>query len=106
MKKIGLIAVSAVTLCWAMYEVSSDNTSTTPRNESNQKVVSKSSSSTAKNEKLAPQMLLTQTNSLNSTPVCKYNFDATQEDFDLWNSEYPDFPIKNIPIDNWSKIWF
>ncbi len=28
MKKIGIVAVSAVTLCWAMYEVSSDNTNT------------------------------------------------------------------------------
>ncbi|ENV93169.1 hypothetical protein F937_02568 [Acinetobacter calcoaceticus ANC 3680] len=70
MKKIGIVAVSAITLCWAMYDVSSDNTSTRPRNESNQKVVSKSSSSSVKNEKLAPQMLLAQTNSLNSAPVC------------------------------------
>ncbi len=26
MKKIGIVAVGAITLCWAMYEVSSDNT--------------------------------------------------------------------------------
>lgn len=26
MKKIGIVTVGAVTLCWAMYEVSSDNT--------------------------------------------------------------------------------
>ncbi|MDC4826210.1 DUF4882 domain-containing protein [Acinetobacter baumannii] len=98
MKKIGIVAVSAVTLCWAMYEVSSDNTNTAPRSESNQKVASKSISSTTRNEKLAPQMLLVQTNSLNSSaPVCKYNFNATQEDFDLWNNEYPDFPIKIFP---------
>ncbi|MGM7374486.1 DUF4882 domain-containing protein, partial [Acinetobacter baumannii] len=58
MKKIGIVAVSAVTLCWAMYEVSSDNTNTVPRNESNQKVASKSISSTTKNEKLASQTLL------------------------------------------------
>ncbi len=37
MKKIGIVAVSAITLCWAMYEVSSDNTNTALRNESNQK---------------------------------------------------------------------
>ncbi|QCD18969.1 DUF4882 domain-containing protein [Acinetobacter baumannii] len=98
MKRIGIVAVSAVTLCWAMYEVSSDNTNTAPRSESNQKVASKNISSTTRNEKLAPQMLLAQTNSLNSsTPVCKYNFNATQEDFDLWNNEYPDFPIKIFP---------
>ncbi|RSR53237.1 DUF4882 domain-containing protein, partial [Acinetobacter baumannii] len=65
---------------------------------SNQKVVSKSIPSTTKNEKLASQTLLAQTTSLNSSaPVCKYNFNATQEDFDLWNNEYPDFPIKIFP---------
>lgn len=42
MKRIGIVAVSAVTLCWAMYEVSSENTNTVMRGESNQKVVSKS----------------------------------------------------------------
>ncbi|MDB0160016.1 DUF4882 domain-containing protein, partial [Escherichia coli] len=52
MKKIGIVAVSAVTLCWAMYEVSSDNTTTVSQNESSQKVASKSISSTTKNEKL------------------------------------------------------
>ncbi|MFI7825737.1 DUF4882 domain-containing protein, partial [Acinetobacter baumannii] len=56
MKRIGIVAVSAVTLCWAMYEVSSDNTNTAPRSESNQKVASKNISSTTRNEKLAPQM--------------------------------------------------
>jgi len=100
MKKIGLVAVSAITLCWAMYEVSSENTSARPRDESSQKVVSKSSSSTAKNEKLTPQMFLAQTSSLNSSaPVCKYNFDATQEDYDLWNNEHTDYwPIKIFPL--------
>ncbi|MFW1806215.1 DUF4882 family protein, partial [Acinetobacter baumannii] len=83
MKKIGIIAVSAVTLCWAMYEVSSDNTTTVSQNESSQKVASKSISSTTKNEKLASQTLLAKTASLNSSaPVCQYNFDATQEDYD------------------------
>lgn len=106
MKKIGLVAVSAITLCWAMYEVSSDNTSTRPRNESNQKVASKTILSIAKNEKLAPQMLLAQTNSLNSAPACKYNFNATQEDFDLWNNEYPDFPKKIFPSINGQKFGF
>lgn len=99
MKKIGIVAVSAITLCWAMYEVSSDNTSTRPRNESNQKVVSKSSSSTTKNEKTAPQTLLAQTNTLNSAPVCQYNFDATQEDYDLWNNEHSDYwSMKIFPL--------
>lgn len=99
MKKIGIVAISAITLCWAMYEVSSDNTNTEPRNESNQKVASKSISSTTKNEKLGPQLLLTQTTSFNSSaPVCKYNFDAIQEDFDVWNNEYPDFPRKIFPL--------
>ena len=37
MKKIGIVAVGAITLCWAMYEVSSDNTNMTPYNESSQK---------------------------------------------------------------------
>lgn len=107
MKKIGLVAVSTITLCWAMYEVSSDNTSTRPRNESNQKVTSKSISSTTKNEKLTPQILLVQTNSLNSSaPVCQYNFDATQEDYDLWNNEYPDFPKKIFPSINGQKFGF
>lgn len=108
MKKIGIVAVSTITLCWAMYEVSSDNTtSTRSHNESNQKVVSKSSSSTAKNEKLTPQMLLVQTNSLNSSaPVCQYNFDATQEDYDLWNNENPDFPTKIFPSINGQKFGF
>lgn len=107
MKKIGIVAVSAITLCWAMYEVSSDNKSTRPLNESNQKVASKSSSSSVKNEKLAPQMLLAQTNSLNSAPACKYNFDATQEDFDIWNAQDPDRPPMEIfPFINGQKFGF
>ncbi|MFY0034940.1 DUF4882 domain-containing protein, partial [Acinetobacter baumannii] len=32
MKKIGIVTVGAVTLCWAMYEVSSDNTNTVTHN--------------------------------------------------------------------------
>jgi len=108
MKKIGIVAVSAVTLCWAMYEVSSDNTSARPLNESNQKVAPKSSSSSVKNEKLAPQMLLAQTTSLNSSaPVCQYNFDATQEDFDLFNAQYPDRPpTMRFPLINGQKFGF
>ncbi|NUF38647.1 DUF4882 family protein [Acinetobacter lactucae] len=108
MKKIGIVAVSAVTLCWAMYEVSSDNANTVTPNEASQKVTSKNFSSTAKNEKLAPQMLLAQTNSLNSSgPVCKYNFDATQEDFDLWNNEHPEyFPMNIFPSINGQKFSF
>lgn len=99
MKKIGIVAVSAITLCWAMYEVSSDNTSTRPRNESNQKVVSKSNSSTTTNEKTAPQTLLAQTNTLYSAPVCQYNFDATQKDYDLWNNEHSDYwSMKIFPL--------
>ncbi|MBJ8437784.1 DUF4882 family protein [Acinetobacter lactucae] len=95
MKKIGIVAVSAITLCWAIYEVSYNNTNTTPYNESSQKVTSKNFSSTAKNEKLAPQ-----TTSLNSSaPVCKYNFDATQEDYDLWNNEHSDYwSMKIFPL--------
>ncbi|MBQ0859072.1 DUF4882 family protein [Acinetobacter baumannii] len=93
--RISLIGVVQI---YGSISVSSDNTNTAPRSESNQKVASKNISSTTRNEKLAPQMLLAQTNSLNSsTPVCKYNFNATQEDFDLWNNEYPDFPIKIFP---------
>ncbi|WP_427927015.1 DUF4882 family protein [Acinetobacter baumannii] len=92
MSLIGVVQI------YGSISVSSDNTNTAPRSESNQKVASKNISSTTRNEKLAPQMLLAQTNSLNSsTPVCKYNFNATQEDFDLWNNEYPDFPIKIFP---------
>ncbi|WP_373359061.1 DUF4882 family protein [Acinetobacter lactucae] len=108
MKKIGIVAVSAVTLCWAMYEVSSDNTNTTPYNESSQKVASKSiPSSTTKNEKLAPQMLLAQMNSLNSAPVCQYNFDATQEDYDVLNTQDPDRPpMKIFPLINGQKFGF
>ncbi|MFW2780332.1 DUF4882 family protein, partial [Acinetobacter baumannii] len=102
-----MVAVGAITLCWAMYEVSSDNTNMTPYNESSQKVASKNISSTTKNEKLAPQMLLTQTNSLNSTPVCKYNFDATQEDYDLLNTQDPDRPpMKIFPLINGQKFGF
>lgn len=107
MKKIGIVALSAITLCWAMYEVSSDNTSTRPLNESNQKVAPKSSSSSVKNEKLAPQMLLAQTNTPNSASVCKYSFDATQEDFDLWNNQHPDYlPMKIFPLINGQKFSF
>jgi hypothetical protein len=107
MKKIGIVAVSAITLCWAMYEISSDNTSTRPLNESNQKVASKSSSSSVKNEKLAPQMLLAQTNTPNSAPVCKYSFDATQEDFDVLNAQDPDRPpMKIFPLINGQKFGF
>ncbi|WP_375038417.1 DUF4882 family protein [Acinetobacter sp. RW6] len=107
MKKIGIVAVSAITLCWAMYEVSSDNTSTVSRNESSQKVTSKNFSSTTKNEKIAPHMLLAQTNSLNSAPVCQYNFDATQEDYDLWNNEHTDYlPMKIFPLINGQKFGF
>ncbi|WP_217484436.1 DUF4882 family protein [Acinetobacter lactucae] len=107
MKKIGIVAVSAITLCWAMYEVSSDNTSTVSRNESSQKVISKNFSSTTKNEKIAPQMLLAQTNFLNSAPVCQYNFDATQEDYDLWNNEHIDYlPMKIFPLINGQKFGF
>uniref|UniRef100_UPI00300A5EBE DUF4882 family protein n=3 Tax=Moraxellaceae TaxID=468 RepID=UPI00300A5EBE len=107
MKKIGIVAVSAITLCWAMYEVSSDNTNTVTPNQASQKVASKSISSTTKNEKLAPQMLLSQTNSLNSAPVCQYNFDATQEDFDIWNTQDPDRPpMKIFPLINGQKFGF
>jgi hypothetical protein len=107
MKKIAIVAVSTITLCWAMYEVSFDNTSTVSRNESSPKVASKSSSSSVKNENLAPQMLLAQTTSLNSSaPVCQYNFDSTQEDYELWNNEYPDFPKKIFPSINGQKFGF
>ncbi|RSO58151.1 DUF4882 domain-containing protein [Acinetobacter lactucae] len=108
MKKIGIIAVSAITLCWAMYEVSSDNTNTVMRSESNQKVTSKSNPSTAKIEKLAPQTLFAQITSLNSSaPVCKYNFDATQEDFDVLNAQDPDRPpMKIFPLINGQKFGF
>jgi len=109
MKKIGIVAVSAITLCWAMYEVSSDNTNTAPRNESSQKVTSKNFSSTTKNEKLASQMLLAQTTSLNSSaPVCQYNFDATQEDFDLWNAQNPEYMslMKKFPLISGQKFGF
>lgn len=43
---------------------------------------------------------MAQTTSLNSSaPVCKYNFDATQEDYDLWNNEHTDYwPIKIFPL--------
>ncbi len=90
-----------------MYEVSSDNTNTVTHSESSQKVASKSISSTAKNEKLASQTLLAKTNSLNSAPVCQYNFNATQQDYDLWNNEHPEyFPQGCISIHKWAKIWF
>ncbi|PIL53873.1 DUF4882 domain-containing protein, partial [Acinetobacter baumannii] len=49
MKKIGIVTVGAVTLCWAMYEVSYDNTNTVTHNEASQKVTFKNFSSTAKN---------------------------------------------------------
>ncbi|MCU4423298.1 DUF4882 domain-containing protein [Acinetobacter sp. WU_MDCI_Abxb74] len=74
-----------------MYEAYPDNTNTVTHSESSQKVASKTISSTAKNEKLAPQMPLAQTNSLNSAQVCRYSFDATQEDYDLWNNEDTDY---------------
>lgn len=106
MKKIGIFAVSAITLCWAMYEVSSDNTNTVTHSESSQKVASKKFSSTAKDEKLTSQTLLAKTNSLNSAPVCQYNFDVTQEDLDLWNNEHPDFPKKIFPSINEQKFGF
>lgn len=105
MKKIGIVAVSAITLCWAMYEVSADNTNPVQRNESGQKAVTKNFSASAKNEKLAPQMLLAQTKTINSSPVCQYHFDATQEDYDLWNSEHPDyFPMKIFSVINGQKF--
>jgi len=105
MKKIGIVAVSAITLCWAMYEVSSDNTNPVQRNESGQKAVTKNFSASAKNEKFAPQMLLAQTKTINSSPVCQYHFDATQEDYDLWNSEHSDyFPMKIFPLRNGQKF--
>lgn len=108
MKKIGIVAVSAITLCWAMYEISTDNINTASHNESSKKVASKNLSSTAKNEKLASQMLLAQTTSLNSSaPVCKYNFDATQEDFDVLNAQDPDRPpMKIFPLINGQKFGF
>jgi len=108
MKKIGIVAVSAVTLCWAMYEVYPDNTNTALGKETSQKVASKNSSSTTKNEKLAPQMLLAQTISLNtSAPICQYNFDATQEDYDLFNTQYPDRPpTMRFPLINGQKFGF
>lgn len=108
MKKIGIVAVSAITLCWAMYEVSSDNTSTSPLNESSKKVASKNFSSTTNNEKLASQTLLAQTTSLNSSaPVCQYNFDATQEDYDLWNAQNPnELPMKKFPFIDGQKFGF
>ncbi|MEQ1066916.1 DUF4882 domain-containing protein [Acinetobacter sp. XH1741] len=105
MKKIGIVAVSAITLCWAMYEVSSDNTNPVQRNELGQKAVTKNFSASAKNEKFATQMLLAQTKTINSSPVCQYHFDATQEDYDLWNSEHPDyFPMKIFSVINGQKF--
>jgi len=106
MKKIGIVAISAITLCWAMYEVYPDSTNTALSKETSQKVAFKNSSSTTKNEKLALQMLLAQTTSLNSSaPVCKYNFDATQEDYDLWNSEHSDYwSMKIFPIISGQKF--
>lgn len=99
MKKIGIVTVSAITLSWAMYEVSSDNTNTVTHSESSQKIASKTISSTAKNEKLAPQMLLAQTNSLNSALDCQYNFDATQQDYDVWSNENPGYvPLSIFPL--------
>ncbi|WP_252059521.1 DUF4882 family protein [Acinetobacter sp. AHP123] len=108
MKKIGIVAVSAITLCWAMYEISSDNTTTVSQNEFSQKVAPKSISSTTKNEKLASQTLLAQTTSINSSaPVCKYNFDATQEDFDVFNTQYSDRPpTMRFPLINGQKFGF
>lgn len=83
-----------------MYEVYPDNTNTALGKETSQKVASKNSSSTTKNEKLAPQMLLAQTNSPNSSaPVCQYNFDATQEDYDVWSNENPGYvPLSIFPL--------
>ncbi|MEO4207130.1 DUF4882 family protein [Acinetobacter pittii] len=108
MKKIGIVAVSAITLCWAMYEVYPDSTNTALGKETSPKVASQNNSSTTKNEKLASQMLLAQTTSLNSsTPVCKYNFDATQEDFDVLNAQDPDRPpMKIFPLINGQKFGF
>ncbi|ERH69461.1 putative exported protein [Acinetobacter baumannii 532279] len=45
MKKIGIVAVGAITLYWAMYEMSFDNTNTVTHNEASQKVTSKNFSS-------------------------------------------------------------
>ncbi|MDA3453081.1 MULTISPECIES: DUF4882 family protein [Acinetobacter] len=100
MKKIGIVTLSAITLCWAIYDVYPDNTNTVTHNDSSKKAGSKNFSSTVKNEKLAPQILLAQTNSLNSSaPVCQYNFDATQEDYDLWNNEHSDYwSMKKFPL--------
>lgn len=43
-------------------------------------------------------MLLAQTNSLNSAPVCQYNFDATQQDYDVWSNENPGYvPLSIFP---------
>ncbi|KAA5634564.1 DUF4882 domain-containing protein, partial [Pseudomonas aeruginosa] len=54
-----------------------------------------------------PQILLAQTNSLNSAPVCQYNFDATQEDYDLFNTQYPDRPpTMRFPLINGQKFGF
>lgn len=107
MKKIAIVAVSTITLCWAMYEVSSDNTSTGSRNEANRKVESKNLPSTTKNEKLALNPVSAQANSLNSAPVCKYSFDATQEDYDLWNNEHTDYwPMKIFPLITGQKFGF
>ncbi|HGX6713477.1 TPA: DUF4882 family protein, partial [Acinetobacter baumannii] len=53
------------------------------------------------------QILLAQTNSLNSAPVCQYNFDATQEDYDLFNTQYPDRPpTMRFPLINGQKFGF
>lgn len=89
-----------------MYEVSSDNTNTVTHNEASQKSHLKLFIN-CKEWKLAPQILLAQTNSLNSAPVCQYNFDATQEDYDLFNTQYPDRPpTMRFPLINGQKFGF
>lgn len=97
MKKMGLFASSIIMLVWAAkYSTPSLSVDLLPIAASN------NSTSTS-------QILLANKQQVTDSPkklqlthrkICQYNFDADQEDFDLWNIQNieDDTPIKNFPL--------
>ncbi|MGR2824939.1 DUF4882 domain-containing protein [Acinetobacter sp. 1124_18A] len=103
MKKISVLALGIVILGWTMYHLSSPNTTSTL---SSNKVVTSSRIILADDEEESKIFLARQPS--NQPEICQYNFDATQEDYDLWNIQNieEDTPIKKFPEISGQKFSF
>lgn len=86
MKKLSILTVSlALFGCGDDYNASQNNDSSTQTVETNVRTLN--------------------LKTFSQSEVCQYNFDATQEDYDVWNAENPEyFPIKVFPEINSQKF--